>query len=165
VLVRPANAMDAERCVDVLRQLPTHFTPDTHGEALHAVRRDRSWVAVVDDRIQGFLVLRQRYALSAEITFAAVVPTAQRRGFGRAMVAEAVGRARSAGLRAIEVKTLDQSSGYQPYVATRAFWEGLGFVQIDCIDPLPGWQPGNPSAIYVLALAGPVVLTRPHRGA
>jgi len=28
-----------------------------------------------------------------------------------------------------------------------------GFVQIDTIDPLPGWQPGNPSAIYVAALA------------
>ena len=43
--------------------------------------------------------------------------------------------------------------GYEPYIATRAFWEGKGFVQIDCIDPLPGWQPGNPSAIYVLPLA------------
>jgi len=25
-------------------------------------------------------------------------------------------------------------------------------VQVDTIDPLPGWQPGNPSAIYVAAL-------------
>ena len=33
-----------------------------------------------------------------------------------------------------------------------AFWERRGFVQIDCIDPLPGWEPGNPSAIYVKAL-------------
>jgi hypothetical protein len=28
----------------------------------------------------------------------------------------------------------------------------MGFIQIDCIDPLPGWRPGNPSAIYVLKL-------------
>ena len=52
----------------------------------------------------------------------------------------------------VEVKTLDVSAGYEPYVSTRAFWERRGFRQIDCIDPLPGWQPGNPSAIYVAAL-------------
>ena len=34
---------------------------------------------------------------------------------------------------------LDRSSGYRPYEATRAFWEHNGFVQIDTIDPLPGW--------------------------
>lgn len=56
-------------------------------------------------------------------------------------------------LGAIEVKTLDGSSGYEPDIGTRAFWEHMGFVQIDCIDPLPGWQPGNPSAIYVLPLS------------
>ena len=42
------------------------------------------------------------------------------------------------------------------YVATRAFWEHRGLVQIECIDPLPGWQPGNPSAIYVAALSATV---------
>lgn len=57
----------------------------------------------------------------------------------------------------IEVKTLDASSGYEPYVGTRVLWEAMGFVQIDCIDPLPGWQPGNPSAIFVRALG----VTRP----
>ena len=32
-------------------------------------------------------------------------------------------------------------------------WAGnRGVHQIDCIDPLPGWQPGNPSAIYAAAL-------------
>ena len=44
------------------------------------------------------------------------------------------------------------SSGYRPYQATRAFWERNGFVHIDTIDPLPGWEPGNPAAIYVAAL-------------
>ena len=51
-----------------------------------------------------------------------------------------------------EAKTLDRSSGYRPYEATRAFWERNGFVHVDTIDPLPGWEPGNPAAIYVAAL-------------
>jgi hypothetical protein len=33
------------------------------------------------------------------------------------------------------------------------FWERRGFVQIDRIDPMPGWQPGNPCALYVAALS------------
>ena len=59
------------------------------------------------------------------------------------------------GIVMVEVKTLDASGGYEPYVATRAFWERRGFIQIDCIDPLPGWEPGNPSAIYAKSLTSP----------
>jgi len=57
------------------------------------------------------------------------------------------------GVQVVEAKTLDASAGYEPYIATRSFWETRGFVQIDCIDPLPGWQPGNPAAIYVASLS------------
>ncbi len=71
---------------------------------------------------------------------------------GRALVSVALHELSSSGVAVVEVKTLDASSDYQPYAATRAFWEDQGFVQIDTIDPLPGWQPGNPSAIYVASL-------------
>jgi hypothetical protein len=47
---------------------------------------------------------------------------------------------------------LADSGEVPPYVATRAFWELRGFVHVDTIDPLPGWQPGNPAAIYAAAL-------------
>lgn len=57
----------------------------------------------------------------------------------------------AAGVSIVEAKTLDRSVGYPLYETTRAFWEHKGFVQIDTIDPLPGWQPGNPAAIYVAA--------------
>ena len=50
------------------------------------------------------------------------------------------------------VKTLDSSAGYAPYEATRAFYERNGFVYVDTIDPLPGWPPGNPAAIYAAAI-------------
>jgi hypothetical protein len=57
----------------------------------------------------------------------------------------------------VTVKTLDSSAGYAPYEATRAFYEHNGFVHVDTIDPLPGWPPGNPAAIYAAAI-------RPTRG-
>jgi GNAT superfamily N-acetyltransferase len=100
----------------------------------------------------GFVLVERRYPAAAELTFAAVVPDRQGAGTGTALVDAALAQLAAAGVSVVEVKTLDASAGYEPYVATRAFWERRGFRQIDCIDPLPGWQPGNPSAIYVAAL-------------
>jgi hypothetical protein len=51
----------------------------------------------------------------------------------------------------VEVKTLDAMAGDDPQIATRSFWEARGFVQIECIDPLPGRQPGNPPPVHVAA--------------
>jgi hypothetical protein len=59
----------------------------------------------------------------------------------------------SDGVQIVEVKTLDASAAYAPYEATRAFWLARGFVQLDVIDPLPDWPPGNPAAILAAALA------------
>lgn len=98
------------------------------------------------------MTIERRYPHSAEILLAAVVPQEQNDGVGSALLQAALATLADDGVAFVEAKTLDASSGYAPYVATRAFWEGRGFVQIDCIDPLPGWDPGNPSAIYVKAL-------------
>ena len=52
-----------------------------------------------------------------------------------------------------QIRQLPGPLGRLPAVrGTRAFWEHNGLVQIDTIDPLPGWQPGNPVARYVAAL-------------
>jgi GNAT superfamily N-acetyltransferase len=74
------------------------------------------------------------------------------RGHGTTLLGHVLDRLASAGISVVEVKTLDRSSGYLPYEATRAFWERNGFIHVDTIDPLPGWEPGNPAAIYVAAL-------------
>jgi ribosomal protein S18 acetylase RimI-like enzyme len=155
--IGPAMPEDLEGCVDVLAELPEFFTPDTHQEVRERWATARSWTACRGREVVGFVLLEQRYPSGAEILYAAVRPAAQRRGIGAALVGAALAAAGEAGVLLVEVKTLDASSGYEPYRATRAFWEGQGFVQVDCIDPLPGWDPGNPSAIYVAALGS----TRP----
>jgi hypothetical protein len=127
--------VDVDGCIEVLRGLPDYFTPDTHQQVAVGIRADDAWCRGHGRIVGKPVLLQQRYRLSAEIT------------------SKAIEQARSLGLRAIEVKTLDESSDYEPYIATRAFWERMGFVQIDCIDPLPGWPPGNPSAIRDLRLA------------
>jgi ribosomal protein S18 acetylase RimI-like enzyme len=124
-----------------------------HNEVRELLMSDRGWIAVEQRTVSGFLTVRRRYPHAAEIPFAAVLPARRGSGIGTALVEHVLRHLAQAGVAIVEVKTLDASSGYGPYVATRAFWERRGFVQIDRIDPLPGWQPGNPSAIYVAALA------------
>jgi N-acetylglutamate synthase-like GNAT family acetyltransferase len=145
-VIRRATGADVEGCVAVLASLPDHFTADTHDDLRAMFDRCDVWVADVDGHVVGCMLLERRYPGSGEIHYAGVRPERRRQGLGRQLV-EAVFA--GAGVPVIEVKTLDASSSYEPYVATRAFWEAMGFLQIDCIDPLPGWQPGNPSAIYV----------------
>ena len=82
----------------------------------------------------------------------AVRADGRRRGLGSTLLTHVLDALDRNGVKVVEVKTLDSSAGYEPYVATRAFWERHGFVQVDAIDPLPGWPPGNPAAIYVCAL-------------
>ena len=148
VSIRIAALSDVEACVGVLSALPEYFTPDTHDDLRNRFADCTVYVAADGDDIIGIALLQPQYA-SGEIYYAGVLPTRQREGIGRRLITALL---TSTDLPVVEVKTLDASSGYEPYVATRAFWEAMGFVQIDCIDPLPGWQPGNPSAIYVCAI-------------
>lgn len=147
--IRSATSADVEGCVAVLAALPDYFTPDTHDDLRERFDDCEVWVATERKEIVGHVVLQRRYPQSAEIIYAGVLPEHRRNGIGKRLVSSLLANTDHT---LIEVKTLDASSGYEPYVATRAFWEAMGFIQIDCIDPLPGWQPGNPSAIYVLKL-------------
>jgi ribosomal protein S18 acetylase RimI-like enzyme len=98
------------------------------------------------------MLAEARSSRSAEITYAAVAPERRRQGLGSALLRAILDDLAQDDIALVEVKTLDTSAGYEPDVATGAFWERHHFVQIDRIDPLPGWQLGNPAAIYVLAL-------------
>jgi GNAT superfamily N-acetyltransferase len=144
--------MDADSCVAIAQDLSEYFSADTHSELRASIDRDDAWVAEVSARLVGFLVARVRYPRAAEITHLAVRREAWHHGTGTALLSAALQDLQERGVVVVEVKTLDATAGYGPYAATREFWRRRGFVQIDCIDPLPGWQPGNPSAILVAAL-------------
>jgi ribosomal protein S18 acetylase RimI-like enzyme len=154
LIVRRVAMTDIEACVAVLADLPDYFTPDTHDHVRHAPPDAASWLAEDDgDGVVGFVLTERRFPGAAEITFAAVRADRQGAGIGTRLVDAAVATLADDGVTLVEVKTLDESAGYEPYVATRAFWSARGFRQVDRIDPLPGWAPGSPAAIYVAALA------------
>ncbi|MGH9171580.1 MAG: GNAT family N-acetyltransferase [Acidimicrobiales bacterium] len=155
--VRKLLPDDVPALADIVRRLPGYFTDDVPGKVSIDAGRHGGWVIVDRDGIAGFAVVDQRSPAVSEILWIAVDPARRRRGVGTLLLEHVLGVLAAGGVSLVEAKTLDASAGYEPYEATRGFWEARGFVMVDTIDPLPDWQPGNPCAIYVAAV-------RPTRG-
>ena len=150
--VRRFLAGDAPAAVAIIRGLPDYFTDDVPAKAEQDAVRHEAWVVTDSGTVAGFAVVARKSPGGAEILWIAVDAARRGRGHGTALLGHVLDHLAAAGVSVVEAKTLDSSSGYQPYEGTRAFWEHNGFVYIDMIDPLPGWQPGNPAAIYAAAL-------------
>ncbi len=135
-----------------MRGLPDFFTEDVPETVRRDLDTNPAWV-VVDDTgtVVGFAVVKETTVRSAELLWAVVRADLRHGGLGRLLVAAVLDELAERKVTLVEAKTVDASAG-APHDATCAFWEAAGFVLIDTIDPLPGWKPGNPSAIYVAAL-------------
>ena len=150
--VRRLASRDVPAAVAIVRGLPDYFTDDVPAKVERDAVNHDAWVVTDAGATAGFAVAARKSPGGAEILWIAVDAARRGRGHGTLLLGHVMDWLAESGISVVEVKTLDGSSGYRPYEATRAFWERNGFVQIDTIDPLPGWQPGNPAAIYVAAI-------------
>jgi ribosomal-protein-alanine N-acetyltransferase len=73
---------------------------------------------------EGGFILMRVVADDAEVLTLAVVPAAQRRGIGRALLAEAMGQTRAAGAQRILLEVSEQNE------AARALYQAAGFAEI-----------------------------------
>jgi len=154
VAVRRLRIGDVPAAVAVVQRSPDYFTSDVPDKIQHDAVNHDAWVVVDSGSgdVAGFAIVARKSAEAAEVLWIAIDAACRRRGHGTLLLRHVLEVLATDGICVVEAKTLDASSGYQPYVATRAFWERNGFVQIDTIDPLPGWEAGNPAAIYVAAI-------------
>jgi ribosomal protein S18 acetylase RimI-like enzyme len=150
--VRRLTASDMAAVTAIVSSLPDYFTSDVPSRVERDAADHDGWVLTDRGEVAGFAVAARKSPGGAEILWIAVDPARRGQRLGSALLDRVLGDLAAAGVSVVEAKTLDRSAGYPPYEATRAFWERRGFVQIDTIDPLPGWQLGNPAAIYVAAL-------------
>jgi GNAT superfamily N-acetyltransferase len=150
--IRTFEPSDLPALVDIVKRLHEYFTDDVPEKVVTDLQCHQGTVILDGDGPLGFSVVDRRSTQVAEILWMAVDPLHRGSGVGSSLLNHVIDELGADGVNLVEVKTLDRSSDYQPYVGTRAFWERHGFVQIDAVDPLPGWQPGNPCALYVAAL-------------
>lgn len=152
----PATETQVEACLAIARALPEYFTAD----AVAQIRRDLAEhaVYVVEERsgqagaVTGFAVVARKNRAVAEMLWLAMHPAHQGRGHGSTLLTAVAERLRARGVALLEVKTLAPDAHYAPYEAIRRFYERAGFVHLETVDPYPGWEPGNPCAIYVKIL-------------
>jgi GNAT superfamily N-acetyltransferase len=146
-------ADDAPAVTQIVAGLPDYFDEIAAGKVANDLLEHRGWVLLDRHVLIGFAVAQTRSPATAEILWLAVTNSRRSEGGGTVLLDAVLDELAAEGIKVIEVKTLDRSAAYPPYEATRLFYERRGFVQLDTIDPLPGWGPGNPAAIYVAALA------------
>ncbi len=134
----------------LLSRLPGWFgIPESNREYVDAARRLPGWLASMDGRSCGVLLLERRYDVAAEIHLIAVDPELHARGIGTRMLERAEAALRSEGRTLLQVKTLGPSRPHAGYVATRAFYLARGF---EPLEEIVGLWPGNPCLLMVKVL-------------
>ena len=152
IVVRRSVARDAVACIEIIRGLPDFFTDEEREQVAQDLLTLDTWVIAEGPCVIGFTVVERRSDFTAELLWMAVALDKRGRGTGTQLLTHVLDVLAAEGVSLVEVKTLDQSADYEPYETTRAFWQQRGFFHIDTIDPMPGWPPGNPAALYVAAL-------------
>ncbi len=139
--------------MDIARGLRTHFNDDAMEKMPVDLREHALYVAEEDDgQVVGFLSVLRRSADVGDVSWMGVQSDLWRRGIGTALMERAAGDLASDGASILMVHTLSDTVDYEPYEATRAFYDAMGFKHLETIDPYPGMAPGNPIAIYVKLL-------------
>jgi ribosomal protein S18 acetylase RimI-like enzyme len=152
--IRRFGAADAPAIAAIVRGLPEYFTADVPDKVTRDAASHETWVVTDSGGVAGFIIVAKKSPDAAEILWIAVEAGRRGQGHGTKLLGQVLDHLAATGISLVEVKTLDSSAGYAPYEATRAFYERNGFVHVAAIDPLPGWAPGNPAAIYVAAFRG-----------
>lgn len=144
---------DHRACLAIVAASPEHF----HASALPTIQMDIEAGALYVVRESGsvlaFAVVRQCRPQVAEILWMAVDRGRRAQGIGTELLCRLAAELGAAGTSLLVAKSLAPTSPDSPYVATRRFYDRAGFLLVDIVDPYPGWNPGNPCALYAKPLA------------
>jgi GNAT superfamily N-acetyltransferase len=133
------GAVKASLCAQIIAELPVWFgRPESNA---HYVRNivDREVLAgTIDGRSLGLFALEYHFAITCNIRWLGVSPSAHRGGVGRALVERAPDEARARGCRRLAVETMSPRANSPEYERTRLFNEAVGFVPFVEFESEPG---------------------------
>jgi len=151
-ITNTGNEKYIDACLAIAKELPQYFTEQAMVTMSQDLAAHLLYVAVNLKEVAGFVAIKRKNNHVAEISWMAVKPEHQRQGIGSALVDSVANELRSQGIRLLEVKTVSTDVDYSPYEKTRRFYEKMGFMHLETIDPYPEWERGTPCAIYVKIL-------------
>lgn len=145
--IRSIQSKDRQGCLKIADCLNDWFSEETLQEMAKKILDYSTFVYEEKGDILGFITLREVNSGVEEIVWIAVAKNYHRAGIGTKLLKYAENHLKSKQI--LKVKTLDNTEDYKPYEISRAFYENNGFIKITVIDPYPGWELGNPCAIYI----------------
>ncbi len=148
------NDTDEKRAIarTVLEDLTEWFEVEESREGY--IRDCADWIFLAaedDDRIMGFLCLKETGKATVEIAVMGVKKEYHRKGIGRKLVEKAEEAAKAYGYEFMQVKTVRMGM-YEDYDRTNHFYIGCGFKELEVFPLL--WDEANPCQIYVIYLKG-----------
>ncbi len=131
----------------ILSDLPEWFgIPESTADYIEKSQNMPFIASFIDDKVVGFVVLKQTSQDTAEIFVMGVLKAFHRQGIGSKLYAEFESMAKAHGYSYIQVKTV-QFGKYNEYDITNHFYQGVGFKALECFPDM--WDKANPCQIYV----------------
>ncbi len=134
----------------VLEDLTEWFEVEESREGF--IRDCAEWTflaAKENDRIMGFLCLKETGNATVELAVMGVMKEYHRNGVGRKLVEKAKEAAKADGYEFMQVKTVKMGM-YEDYDRTNLFYISCGFKELEVLPTL--WDEANPCQIYVMSL-------------
>ena len=134
----------ASECEAVLRTLPAWFGIE---HALVMYKDDTAKLPTFaieqDDRVIGFLTLREHFPTAWEVHCMAIEAPARGKHLGSQLLDHSEDWLRKRGVEFLQVKTVAATSKSPEYAQTRKFYEARGFVPVEVFPEL--WDLRNPA--------------------
>lgn len=132
----------------VLADLPDWFgLPDSTANYVAQSKSMPFWVAEYLGEKIGFAALKETGPQTAEIYVMGVRHQYHRCGAGKRLFSALRDYAKEHGYQFLQVKTV-QTGRYEGYDRTNAFYQALGFTELECFPEL--WDSWNPCQIYIM---------------
>jgi N-acetylglutamate synthase-like GNAT family acetyltransferase len=139
-------------CLSIAEQLPQYFTSKAIQTMAEDLKAQELYIAKESGQIFGFITYHKKNSEKVELSWLAVHPKHHHKSVGTKLVEHVLAILKAQEVKEIIVKTLAKEANYPPYDITRNFFEKLGFIHQETIDPYPDWEPGNPCAVYIKTL-------------
>ena len=132
---------------EILTQLPEWFgLPDSTNDYIQNNKTMPFWACFDEDKPIGFIVLKETSDATAEIYVMGILKEYHRKGIGHHLWEVFLQYAKEHGYEFVQVKTVKKGR-YKEYDITNAFYEKLGFKELECFPTL--WDEWNPCQVYV----------------
>lgn len=135
---------------EILEQLPEWFgMPESTACYVRECRELPFWAYKENGAAKGFIALKETSPFTAEIYVMGVLKEKHHCGVGSALMETFMEYAGQKGYEYVQVKTV-QKGHYKEYDITNAFYEHMGFRELECLPSL--WDEWNPCQIYIKAV-------------